>query len=196
MAKPPTYRQILRKELAGLIDQLEMSERNKTFMKSRWLDQLIWLEGKAEKLKQRFELLRITTIVGGVIIPALVSLNIDGNVAIYLRWGTFGLSQMVAISAALDGFFRDGDRHSQYRNTAETLKIEGWQFFQLSGPYDNADSHQEVYTTFADRVETIIKKDVETYIAEALQKKKDQKTKPSEGEVAQTNPEKPESINN
>ncbi len=193
MTKQPTYRQILRKELSGLIDQLEMSERNKIFMKSRWLDQLIWLEGKAEKLKQRFQFLRMTTIIGGVIIPALVSLNIDGNVAIYLRWGTFGLSQMVAISAALDGFFRDGDRHSQYRNTAETLKIEGWQFFQLSGPYDNSDSHQEIYTTFADRVETIIKKDVETYIAEALQKKKDQKIKPQE-EVVNKNPEKP--INN
>ena len=111
---------------------------------------MLLVEGRAQKSKKQYYRLRLVTIIGGVIVPALVSLNIDGsngqnNIQQILGWIAFGLSQAVAISAAVEGFFQYGDRYRNYRNTAEAMKIEGWQFFQLSGPYRNAQSHAEVY---------------------------------------------------
>ena len=184
------YRDQLKQEMIDLIDQLEMPDLQKRFMKARWLDQVLWLEGKSSGSRDRFYKLRMTTIVGGVIIPALVSLNIGGSVGESVRWLSFGVSQLVAISAASEEFFRYGDRWHQYRNTAEGLKIEGWQFFQLTGPYQTSANHTAAYTVFANRVETIIKKDVEVYIAETLQDKvkqdgqeKEEKDKKEEKEL-------------
>ena len=180
--KPKKYRDQLKEEICSLIDRIELSDLQKQFMKSRWLDQLMWLEGRAEKSKKQYYRLRLVTIIGGVIVPALVSLNIDGsngqnNIQQILGWIAFGLSQAVAISAAVEEFFHYGDRYRNYRNTAETMKIEGWQFFQLSGPYRNAQSHAEVYSDFAQRVENILQRDVEGYLTEVVQHKEKEKEK-------------------
>jgi hypothetical protein len=136
MAKKNDYRQYLKQTLGGLIDQLDLSELRKDFLKQRWLDQVLWLEGRATKNRDRHYALRLTTIIGGVIIPALVGLG-KGNESwqIYLSWTAFGVSQAVAISAALEEFFGYGDNYRTYRNTAESLKIEGWEYFQLTGNY-------------------------------------------------------------
>jgi hypothetical protein len=178
MAPKKSYRQQLKQEMGELIDRLDMSELQKRFMKSRWLDQVLWLEGKAEKSQKWYFRLRLMTIIGGVVIPALVSLNINDNrTRAYLGWATFGLSQLVAISAAVDEFFHYGDRWNQYRKTAEELKTEGWQFFQLSGPYKTAASHAQAYTVFANRIEQTIQQDVQAYSAllrEKMQKQEEQ----------------------
>lgn len=50
-------------------------------------------------------------------------------------WSTFGLSQIVAISAAIEEFFHYGERWRHYRRTVESMKTQGWQFSQLTGPY-------------------------------------------------------------
>ena len=187
--------QQFKQEMVQVIDGLEMPELQKKFMKSRWLDQVLWLEKRATTARDRFYQLRMATIVGGIIIPALVSLNIGGKNGETLRWATFGISQLVAISAAVEEFFRYGDRWHQYRNTAEGLKIEGWQFFQLSGPYRNSQTHTIAYTAFATRVEYIIRKDVSIYISEILDKRdksdekeqKEEKDKKEEKEIIVSN---------
>ena len=48
---------------------------------------------------------------------------------------TFAVSLVVALSAAVEGFFRFGDRWRHYRSLVEELKSEGWSFHELSGPY-------------------------------------------------------------
>ena len=172
--KPKSYTEEFKENMESLIDKIELSDLQKQFMKSRWLDQLMWLEGRADKNKKKYYRLRLITIIGGVIVPALVSLNLDGsqnNIQQILGWIAFGLSQAVAISAAVEELFHYGDLFRQYRNTAEIMKIEGWQFFQLSGPYRNAQSHAEVYANFAQRVENIIQSDVEGFLSEVVQDK-------------------------
>lgn len=141
-------------------------------MKARWLDQLLWLEGRATKSRNRYYTLRLLTIIAGVIVPALVSVNLNYN-ALRLReifgWPAFGLSQIVAISAAVEELFHYGESYRRYRNSAESMKIEGWQFFQLCGPYSSAKNYAEAYATFASNVETIIQKDVEGYVSQMSQ---------------------------
>ncbi len=175
--KPKNYRDHFKEEICSLIEQIELSDLQQQFMKSRWLSQVLWLESRAQQNRNQYYLLRLITIIGGVIVPALVSLNINAdNVQEVIGWIAFGLSQAVAISAAVEEFFHYGDRYRHYRNTAEAMKIEGWQFFQLSGPYRNAQSHAEVYADFAQRVESIMQRDVEGYLGEVVQDKEKPKS--------------------
>lgn len=169
---PKNYRQQLKQELEHLIDQTALEDLQKQFMKARWLDQVLWLEGRADKCRNRYYKLRMLTIIGGVIVPALVAArNDDPRIQNLITWSTWGLSQAVAISVAVDQFFNYGERYRLYRNTAETMKIEGWQFFQLSGPYRSGKSHTEVYADFAQRVEIIIQRDVEGYFSVVIPQK-------------------------
>jgi hypothetical protein len=181
------YRDQFKQEICTLIEQIDLSDLQKQFMKARWLEQLLWLEGRAQTTRNQYYFLRLLTIIGGVIVPALVSLNINANdVQVVVGWLAFGLSQVVAISAAVEEFFHYGERYRHYRNTAEAMKIEGWQFLQLSGSYRHAQSYAEVYPDFAQQVENIIQRDVEGYFSKVVQEKEKPK---QQAEIAKTPPQ-------
>lgn len=180
--KKKTYNDYLKEQFGSLIDRLDISDLQKEFLKSRWLDQLMWLEKKAGESQKKHFRLRLITIIGGVVIPAMVSLNVrDGPGKDVLFWGTFSLAQVVAISASVEEFFHYGERWTQYRKTAELVKTEGWQYFQLSGPYHQSSSHSAAYRSFADRIEHLIQEDVSaiTAVLEEAQKEQNQ----NKGEV-------------
>ena len=168
MSPRSTYRDWLKQDFGALIDVTDLDDLRKHFIRSRWLDQVLWMEGRADQARKRYYTLRLTAIIGGVIIPALVSLNVSGQELVVIRWTTFGLSLLVAISSAVEGFFRYGERWRHHRRIVELLKIEGWQFFQLSGPYSHRDTYTEAYHRFATRVEEIIQQDVQAYISEVV----------------------------
>jgi hypothetical protein len=116
-----------------LITAIELPELNKQFLRARWLEQIMWMEEKALDALWWHRVLRLATIIGGVIVPALVSWTVgDGDDLIKAL--TFIVSLVVALSAAVEEFFRYGERWRHYRRTVESLKSEGWQFLQLSGP--------------------------------------------------------------
>ncbi len=183
MPRQNAYHQWLKKDLGALIDALELPDLQKHFLRSRWLDQVIWMEGKADSTRSWYYRLRLTVIIGGVTIPALVSLNtptlaglsIGGGIAQVVGLITFGLSLLVALSAAVEQFFNYGERWRHYRRMVETLKIEGWQFFQLSGPYRRYKSHAEAYPMFAARTEETNQHDVEAYITGVVREKEEDK---------------------
>ena len=183
MAKKDDYRQWLREDLEGLIGSLDLPELQRHFMRSRWMDQVLWMEGKADKARDWYYRLRLTTIVGGVIIPALVSLNLSDLVASAAGWTAFVISLLVAISAAVEEFFHYGERWRHYRRSVELLKNEGWQFFQLSGPYRRFKSHPDAYRAFAARVEDINRLDVEAYVTEVVRERQDEKEGETGGAV-------------
>jgi hypothetical protein len=163
---------LLKQELGAVIDQLELSDLQKRCLRARWLGAVMWMEGKAKQAQRAYYALRLLIIIGGVIVPTLVSLDLGSDRAAELvRWATLGLSLLVAISAAIEGFFRYGERWRHYRSIVERLKIEGWQFFQLSGPYAQHGSHAAAYAAFATGVEEIIQSDVQQYITEVVREK-------------------------
>ncbi|MGA7932741.1 MAG: DUF4231 domain-containing protein, partial [Kovacikia sp.] len=173
MAKRKTYNDYLRDEMGGLIEQLQLPALYKQSLKNRWLDQVVWADKKATQCRRRHYQLRLTTIIGGVILPALVGINFDvGKDNPYLRgwfpYLPFALSQIIAVSAAIEEFCRFGDRWRDYRRMAEDLKAEGWQYLQSSGPYASSKTHAHGYPLFAGRVESIIKNDVQNYISDLL----------------------------
>jgi hypothetical protein len=153
--------------LATQIDQLTLDGLHKAYLRDRWLDQVTWLGRSARRNQRRHYTLRLITILGGVAIPALVGLEINNAPAVNVRWLTFGLGLLVAASAALEEFFRYGERWRHYRRHAELLKAEGWAFLELVGPaYTNFDTHAEAFRTFVSRVEETMRQEVGVYITE------------------------------
>lgn len=180
MPRQDAYNQWLKEDLGQLIETLKLSDLQKHFLRSRWLEQIMWMEGKANAARNWYYRLRLTVIIGGVIIPALISLNtpavigdISDGAAAAISWTAFGLSLLVALSAAVEQFFNYGERWRHYRRMAETLKAEGWQFFQLSGPYRRFKSHADAYRAFAARTEEANQHDVEAYITSVVQEKEE-----------------------
>ncbi|NBD32447.1 MAG: DUF4231 domain-containing protein [Cyanobacteria bacterium] len=176
-----SYLETLKQEFSDLITETELSELQKRFLKGRWLDQLLWLEKRSIQSQTFYYRLRLLTIIGSVIIPALASLSLRETGRAVVGRLTFFLSQTVAISAAIEEFFGYGERYRNYRQTAEQMKTEGWQFLQLSGNYRDFQSHQEAYTSFSSRVESILQQEIKGYIAsiadreQALQEQQKQK---------------------
>jgi hypothetical protein len=170
-ASPPS----LEDTYGALIDSLELGERERRFMRLRWLDQLAWTERAAERANRWYHVLRATTVVGALVVPALVGLQVDGDLRPYAVGAAFSISLIVAICAGLEGFFRFGERWRHYRENAELLKSEGWSFLQLSGPYRRFNPHHAAaYPTFAGRVETLIQRDVEIYLTEVAREREEQ----------------------
>jgi uncharacterized protein DUF4231 len=168
--KPDPYLAQLRQDFGDIINDLDLGPMEKRFLKGRWLDQLLWFEKKSTLNQKRYYVLRLATIVGGVIVPAVVSLNVHGHaIAEGAAWTAFGLSLIVAIAAAVEGFFRYGERWRTFRRTAEGLKAQAWQYFQLAGPYKDYKSHRAGFPAFAAQVELLVQQDVEAFIAQQNQ---------------------------
>jgi hypothetical protein len=168
MTNNGSYEEQFKEEMTTFINSLELEEVQKYALRSRWLDQVVWMGGRANHARNRYYTLRLITIIGGVIVPALVSLTASGTGAIIIRWLTFSISLAVALSAAIEEFFRYGDRWRNYRRSAELLKIEGWNFIQMSGPYRRYENHAHAYSKFAAQVEDIIQRDVQVYISDIV----------------------------
>jgi hypothetical protein len=165
-----------KQSLEALIEALELSDLQKHFLRSRWLEQISWMGGRSRNARNWYYKLRLTAIIGGIIVPILVGLNtsdrsLNQNAAA-VRWFTIGLSGVVAVSAAVEEFFHFGDRWRHYRRTAESLKTQGWQFSQLSGLYNGYKSHQEAFSNFAAQVEDILQRDVDIYVTEVVRENK------------------------
>jgi hypothetical protein len=166
-----SYDEKLSETFGAQIEGLDtLAPAQKAYLSFRWLDQVSWLESKAAKAQRLYYRLRIVTVVGAVMIPALVGLDglsdpWDGLV----RAATWTVSLVTAASAAVEGFFRFGERWRTYRRTAEQLKTEGWLYFQLAGRYcvDGA-AHEALYGAFVNRVEEIVTSDVELYLTEVV----------------------------
>jgi Protein of unknown function (DUF4231) len=162
----PFDRHWLEEDLGGLIEEMRLPPGESHFLRSRWLESILWMEAAAQRTRTRYYALRLVTVVGAVIIPALVSLNVVGSVDRAVTWATFALSLVVAVSAALEEFFRLGERWRHYRVAVEELKAEGWAFYGTVGRYEEDGYDRSAgFPTFAARVEEILARETDTYIA-------------------------------
>ena len=167
------YASWLRQDLESVIDALStLSEQQKHFLRSRWMDQVIWMEAKASRARRWHYLLRLVAVVGGVVTPALVGLQLDEDGRSLVGLAAIALSVLVAAAVGIEGLLQLGDKWHHYRRTVEALKGEGWLFFQLSGPYRGHPHHGHAYQAFAERVEGIIQPSIEGYLAEISKVKK------------------------
>jgi hypothetical protein len=159
-------------EMGELIDRLEVTEEQRRFLRSRWLGQVAYMGDRASEAKRRYYRFRLATVIGGLIVPTLVSISLVGSgrfnsdLDFMIRVVMFVVSAIVAVTASVEGFFRFGDRWRHYRVNAELLKSEGWQYLTRSGGYRRIKDPDAVFHAFADRVEEILRDDVEGFMTQ------------------------------
>jgi histone H3/H4 len=69
--------------------------------------------------------LRLTAITSAITVPSLVGLNLSGTGGIAVRWLTFALSLIAALSIAIITLFRSADRWLMYRTLNSSLISAG-----------------------------------------------------------------------
>lgn len=152
----------LKSEFGSIADTLELDPLRARYMHSRYVDQLVWMEGKADEARRHYVRLRLVTVVGAVIVPVLIGLNRDEG---WMEAATVGLSLIVAVSAAIEQFFHYGERWQHYRRNVERLKAEGWRYFELTDAAPGA-THESAFPDFARRVEAILQEETDVFISE------------------------------
>jgi len=58
-----------------LIEAADLPDLKKHFLRSQWLNQILWMEEKSRKSQKWHYILRLFAIIGGVSIPVLVSIK-------------------------------------------------------------------------------------------------------------------------
>ena len=152
-------------EFSELVDELVLDDLDKEILKRRWIDQMVWFAGKSRHAKRRMTVMRVVIIIGSLMLPALASLP-DSVPAELTEWGVIIVSLVVAITAGLEGYFKYGDLYTQYRESAELMKIEGWSYLALSGVYKRFKTHDDAFEKFTARVEDIIRRDVRAVVSQ------------------------------
>ena len=153
------------------IGKLDLDELQKDQLSKRWLQYVLWWDERARDSKWKYHALRIIVIVGGAVLPALISLNIgDPKRAAYVHALTAFISVFVAASAGLEGLFGYGEIWREKRAAAEILKCQGSRFIQLIAPYTGMN-HKQAYPVFADTVDTMIQNEAKDYQAATQSKK-------------------------
>lgn len=156
------------RSLEQLVDDLELSERDRILLRSRWLDQMQWMGRKARTARRRHLALRWVLGSGAVILPSLVSFSLGAGQSEVVRWLTFAVSLAVALLATTEEVFHFGDSWHHYRRTVELLKAAGWQFVQLTGPFAKAPTHEAALPAFTRRVEEILSENVDEYFGRVV----------------------------
>ncbi len=154
--------------LEELVDDLELSDRQRVLLRSRWLDQMQWMGAKARSARRRHLALRWIIGCGAVILPSLVSFSLGAGQSEAVRWLTFAVSLVVALLATTEEVFHFGDSWHHYRRTVELLKAAGWQFVQLTGPFAKAPTHEAALPAFTRRIEEILSENVDEYFGRVM----------------------------
>jgi hypothetical protein len=155
--------------LEQLIEQMPLTPVQKQMVRSRWLDQVQYMSRKADQSRRLYYRLRFISVVGGVLVPALISISLADNsstsaTALTWRIGAFVISTVVAVVAAAEALLRYGERWRHFRRNAELLKSEGWQYLMGIGPYRRAKDADQGFKEFSSRVEAILQEDIEGYM--------------------------------
>ena len=155
-------------QVNNIINTLELdSETDKGILKSRFLSEVVEYERRKLKTKKYYDVFRFIVTTGSILLPAILSLGqmdpskLPKNFDQVTYWASWTISLMVTASNGFLQLFSLDKNYFEYALTTEQLKTEGWQYFQLSGKYEDEDSHQDAYKAFSKSIENIKRKQVE-----------------------------------
>ena len=152
-----------------VIDTLELPDQaNRELLKLRFLDEVEFYEKKRNKTKYYYNIFRFVVTTGSILLPAILSIGqmdptkLPKNFEQITYWSAWSISLMVTISNGFLQLFSLDKNYFNYSLTVEQLKTEGWQFFGLSGKYEDYMKHDlESYKNFCKNIETIKRKQIE-----------------------------------
>ena len=151
-----------------IINTLELdSETDRGILKSRFLSEVVKYEERKLHTKKYYDRFRFIVTVGSIMLPAILSLGqmdptkLPKNFDQIIYWASWTISLSVTAANGFLQLFSLDKNYFEYALTTEQLKTEGWQFFQLSGKYEDDETHQEAYKDFSKSIENIKRKQVE-----------------------------------
>jgi len=165
MTRQPSEPLVSRESLEQLVDGIEGLEPYREYLKQRWIGMILWWHSRAVDARVKYMRLRAITVIGGVAIPVLTTLSMRPNWGPNVTILIAVVGALVAGSAAWEGVANYGDTWREKRRAAELLKIEGWQFLQLTGGYLQDKDYKAAFPRFAAAVEAMIAKEVGEYLA-------------------------------
>ena len=155
----------------SIIDNLKMPDgmnESKEIIKARFVDEVDYYERKRDKTKKYYNIFRFIVTTGSILLPALLSIGqmdpnkLPKNFDQISYWSTWSISLLVTISNGFLQLFSLDKNFFSYSLVVEQLKTEGWQYFGLSGKYEEYDTHsKEAYKEFCKAVENIKRKQIE-----------------------------------
>ena len=159
-------------QVIPIIDKLKFPEElnnNKEILKTRFVNEVGYYEKKRDKTKKYYNVFRFIVTTGSILLPAILSIGqmdpekLPRNFDQITYWSSWSISLLVTISNGFLQLFSLDKNYFSYSLVVEQLKTEGWQFFGLSGKYEDYDNHdKESYKEFCKAVENIKRKQVES----------------------------------
>jgi Protein of unknown function (DUF4231) len=145
----------------------DLDDEQKHSLENRWLHMVRYWDQRSRKSRRKYFVYRTIVLIGGVLIPTLVSLQTSNLVADKykgsIQFAAIVTGLLIAIAAGVEEIFHYGEVWREKRKAAELLKIEGWRYFQLAGPYRKA-THKVAYPDFAANVEVMIEREIKDYM--------------------------------
>jgi len=155
----------------NIIDNLKLPnglDDNKEILKARFVEEVSYYEKKRNHTQKFYNTFRFIVTTGSILLPAILSMGqmdpskLPKNFDQITYWSSWSISLMVTISNGFLQLFSLDKNYFNYSLVVEQLKTEGWQYFGLSGKYEEYDTHsKEAYKEFCKAVENIKRKQVE-----------------------------------
>jgi len=190
-------------QVLDIIDTLELeSETDKSILKSRFVGEVLHYEKRRDDVKKYYNVFRFIVTTGSILLPALLSIGqmdptkLPNNFPAISYWTAWSISLMVTASNGFLQLFSLDKNYFEFAITTEQLKTEGWQFFQLSGKYEDCESHKEAYKSFNKSVENIKRKQVEKEFPGKADVNKNKKDKPKYNFQEELNKQLPDKYEN
>lgn len=171
--EPPSEAFTYKDQVCEIIETLTLDsnpKRNRTkqkILKNRFLSEVLRYEERRDHTKKYYNGFRFLVTTGSILLPAIMSVGqmdpakLPSNFDNLSYWTAFMISLSVTISNGFLQLFSLDKNYFEFALTTEQLKTEGWQFFQLSGKYEDYPTHEEAYKPFSKTIETIKRKQVE-----------------------------------
>ncbi len=163
------------KSLERLVDELDLSDDEKTLLRSRWLDQMHWMGRKARIARRRHLALRWIIACGGIILPVLVSFSLGAALSkeqfeanAPVRVATFVVSLAIALLATTEEVFHFGDTWHHYRRTAELAQERRLAIRTTDRAVRQDPTHAAALPAFTRRIEDILSENVEEYFGRVV----------------------------
>ena len=156
-----TAREMSHENFLTIIEETNLTNIDKTILKSRFLNEIKYYDYKRDNIKIYYNTLRFIVTAGSIILPAILSIgqmdqeDLPNNFDIISYWSSWGISLLVTASNGFIQLFSIDKKYYDYSLTTEQLKSEAWEYFQLSGKYEEFENHNEPLKIFCNKVEKI-----------------------------------------
>ena len=108
-------------------------EARRVYWTKAWELTVVQAAYRVEGNRKEFYGLRLTAVISAITVPSLVGLNLSGTGGAAVRWLTFALSLVAALSTAIITLFRVSDRWLMYRKLSNDLMSAGWALVNSPG---------------------------------------------------------------